>query len=214
MDKRTGLPDIRRLPAEGLRHGPGRRQEGLRPVAGEGRRARAYGRNHFGQSCLLARRLVEQGVPFITINMDGWDTHTDNFGAMKNLLPMLDKGFAALMEDLAERGLLQSTIVLWYGEFGRTPKIDWSPPVERRPAPLPLCLFGRGRRRRIQRRHGRRLQRRQGRASQGAARLSLGPRGQHLQAAGHRSRRPASASARLRRPRSRWPKGDRPTAAC
>ena len=87
-----------------------------------------YGRNHFGQCCLLARRLVESGVPFITINMGGWDTHTDNFGAMKNLLPVLDKGFATLLEDLAARGLLASTLVFWYGEFGRTPKVDWAPP--------------------------------------------------------------------------------------
>jgi hypothetical protein len=87
-----------------------------------------YGRNHFGQSCLLARRLVEHGVPFITINMGGWDTHTDNFAAMKGLLPVLDKGFAALLEDLAQRGLLQSTVVVWYGEFGRTPKVDWNEP--------------------------------------------------------------------------------------
>jgi hypothetical protein len=87
-----------------------------------------YGRNHFGQCCLLARRLVEAGVPFITVNMGGWDTHTDNFGEMKKLLPVLDKGFSTLLEDLAQRGLLQSTIVVWYGEFGRTPKVDWNPP--------------------------------------------------------------------------------------
>jgi len=82
-----------------------------------------YGRNQFGQSCLLARRLVERGVPFITINSGGWDTHRDNFGRMKVLLPPLDQGFSALLEDLAQRGLLDSTIVTWYGEFGRTPKI-------------------------------------------------------------------------------------------
>jgi Protein of unknown function (DUF1501) len=87
-----------------------------------------YGRNTFGQSCLLARRLVENGVPFITINMGGWDTHTDNFGAMKQLLPVLDAGFSTLIDDLATRGLLDSTIVVWYGEFGRTPKVDWVAP--------------------------------------------------------------------------------------
>ena len=63
-----------------------------------------YGRNHFGQCCLVARRLVENDVPFITINMGGWDTHTDNFGAMKKLLPVLDAGFATLLEDLAAAG--------------------------------------------------------------------------------------------------------------
>jgi uncharacterized protein (DUF1501 family) len=87
-----------------------------------------YGRTHFGQSCLLARRLVEHGVPFITVNMGGWDTHKSNFEAMKRLLPMLDKGFAALLEDLQQRGLLDSTIVTWGGEFGRTPKIATEAP--------------------------------------------------------------------------------------
>jgi len=87
-----------------------------------------YGRNRFGQSCLLARRLVERGVPFITINSGGWDTHRDNFGRMKVLLPPLDQGFFALLEDLAQRGLLESTIVTWFGEFGRTPKIAQGPP--------------------------------------------------------------------------------------
>ncbi len=66
-----------------------------------------YGRNNFGQSCLLARRLVEQGVPFITVNMGGWDTHKENFAAMNRLCPMLDSGFATLLEDLAQRGLLE-----------------------------------------------------------------------------------------------------------
>ncbi len=82
-----------------------------------------YGRNRFGQSCLLARRLVERGVPFVTVNSGGWDTHRDNFGRMKVLLPPLDQGFSALLEDLARTGLLDSTIVAWFGEFGRTPKI-------------------------------------------------------------------------------------------
>jgi hypothetical protein len=87
-----------------------------------------YGRNVWGQSFLLARRLVEHGVPFITINWGGWDTHRDNFGRMKVLLPPLDQAFSALLEDLAQRGLLDSTMVTWFGEFGRTPKIDVKPP--------------------------------------------------------------------------------------
>ncbi len=82
-----------------------------------------YGRNQFGQSCLLARRLVEAGVPFITINDGGWDTHKDNFDIMKKKLPIQDQGFSALLEDLAQRGLLPSTVVTWYGEFGRTPRV-------------------------------------------------------------------------------------------
>lgn len=98
-----------------------------------------YGRNIFGQSCLLARRLVEQGVLFITINWGPWDTHTDNFGAMKSVLPVFDKGFSSLMEELAQRGLLESTIVLWYGEFGRTPRIDWAPPWNGGRHHYPLC---------------------------------------------------------------------------
>ncbi len=98
-----------------------------------------YGRNFFGQSCLLARRLVEQGVPFITVNWGWWDTHTDNFGAVKTNLPIFDQGFASLMEDLAQRGLLESTLVLWYGEFGRTPKIDWAPPWNGGRHHYPLC---------------------------------------------------------------------------
>ncbi|MGA2271540.1 MAG: DUF1501 domain-containing protein [Bryobacteraceae bacterium] len=82
-----------------------------------------YGRNQFGQSCLLARRLVEAGVPFITINDGGWDTHKQNFETMRKKLPIQDAAFSALLEDLAQRGLLASTIVTWYGEFGRTPRV-------------------------------------------------------------------------------------------
>lgn len=87
-----------------------------------------YGRNHFGQCCLAARRLVEQGVPFIRVNHGGWDTHKDNFPAMKRMLPILDAGFSTLLDDLAQRGLLASTIVVWIGEFGRTPKVQAEPP--------------------------------------------------------------------------------------
>jgi hypothetical protein len=87
-----------------------------------------YGRTKFGQSCLVARRLVERGVPYITINSPGWDTHKENFQAMRRLCPDLDKGFSALLQDLSDRGLLDSTIVWWGGEFGRTPKIQWEPP--------------------------------------------------------------------------------------
>lgn len=87
-----------------------------------------YGKTKFGQSCLVARRLVERGVPYVTINFEGWDTHKGNFQAMQRKLPELDKGFATLLQDLAERGLLDSTIVWWGGEFGRTPKIAWEAP--------------------------------------------------------------------------------------
>lgn len=87
-----------------------------------------YGRNTFGQSCLAARRLVERGVPYVTINYKGWDTHKQNFQAMRRNLPELDKGMATLLQDLSDRGLLDSTVIWWGGEFGRTPKIQWEPP--------------------------------------------------------------------------------------
>ena len=87
-----------------------------------------YGRNKFGQSCLMARRLVEKGVPYVTINYNGWDTHKDNFATLRRKLPELDKGLATLLEDLDGRGLLASTIVWCGGEFGRTPKVDWAAP--------------------------------------------------------------------------------------
>jgi hypothetical protein len=87
-----------------------------------------YGRNTFGQSCLMARRLVEKGVPYITINYKGWDTHKQHFQTMGRKLPELDKGLATLLEDLAQRGLLDSTIVWVSGEFGRTPKVQWDAP--------------------------------------------------------------------------------------
>ncbi|MGB7582595.1 MAG: DUF1501 domain-containing protein [Sedimentisphaerales bacterium] len=87
-----------------------------------------YGRNKFGQSCLMARRLVEIGVPYITVDSRGWDTHKQNFETMRRKLPELDKGMATLLQDLSDRGLLDSTIVIWMGEFGRTPKIQWESP--------------------------------------------------------------------------------------
>ncbi|MCX8140970.1 MAG: DUF1501 domain-containing protein [Gemmataceae bacterium] len=88
-----------------------------------------YGRHTFGQSCLLARRLIEAGVPFVCVHWpnDGaffWDTHGDNFRSLKHrLMPPADQGTAALLEDLHARGLLSQTLVVWTGEFGRTPKI-------------------------------------------------------------------------------------------
>jgi uncharacterized protein (DUF1501 family) len=88
-----------------------------------------YGRNTFGQSCLMARRLVEHGVPYVTINfIGGWDTHKQNFQTMRRRLPEMDKGMATLLQDLADRRLLDSTIVWWSGEFGRTPKVQWEAP--------------------------------------------------------------------------------------
>ena len=87
-----------------------------------------YGRNTFGQSCLMARRLVENGVPYVTINYKGWDTHKQHFQIMNQKLPEMDAGMAALLSDLADHGLLDSTIIWWSGEFGRGPKVQWEPP--------------------------------------------------------------------------------------
>jgi uncharacterized protein (DUF1501 family) len=83
-----------------------------------------YGRNVFGQGCLLARRLVERGVPFVEVTLDNWDTHNENFTAVKGLCATLDPAWATLLRDLQERGLLDTTMVVWMGEFGRTPKIN------------------------------------------------------------------------------------------
>ncbi|MGD9419562.1 MAG: DUF1501 domain-containing protein [Verrucomicrobiota bacterium JB025] len=88
-----------------------------------------YGRHTFGQECLAARRMVEAGVPFITINYPGgWDTHKNHFAQMRKQCPELDQGLAALLGDLKARGLLESTIVWCSGEFGRGPRVDWQPP--------------------------------------------------------------------------------------
>jgi hypothetical protein len=83
-----------------------------------------YGRSLFGQGCLLARRLVERGVPFVEVTLNGWDTHDNNFDQVKSLCGVLDPAWATLLEDLSERGLLDSTLVVWMGEFGRTPGIN------------------------------------------------------------------------------------------
>ena len=83
-----------------------------------------FGRDSFGQRCLLARRLVEAGVPFTTVYDGGWDSHSNLFGALGTRLPKWDNSVATLIEDLDERGLLDSTLVIALGEFGRTPKIS------------------------------------------------------------------------------------------
>ena len=87
-----------------------------------------YGKSRLGQSCLVARRLVEAGVPFVNVRMTGWDTHKKHFQKMNTMLPDLDKALSALIADLDARGLLDSTIVLCGGEFGRTPAVLWEAP--------------------------------------------------------------------------------------
>lgn len=84
-----------------------------------------YGRHRFGQSCLLARRLIESGVRFVTVSDGGWDTHADNFNTLKkHRIPPLDQAVPELLIDLEERGLLGTTLVVWMTDFGRTPKIN------------------------------------------------------------------------------------------
>jgi hypothetical protein len=90
-----------------------------------------YGRNLFGQGCLLARRLMERGVPFVEVSLGqlngigpGWDTHGNNFETVRQLSGVLDTAWASLLEDLKANGLLDTTLVVWMGEFGRTPKIN------------------------------------------------------------------------------------------
>jgi len=88
-----------------------------------------YGRFTFGQDCLAARRMVEAGVPYVVINYPGgWDTHSNHFATMRRQCPQLDQGLAALLADLKDRGLLDTTIVWVTGEFGRSPKVDYQPP--------------------------------------------------------------------------------------
>ncbi|MDR1960528.1 MAG: DUF1501 domain-containing protein [Planctomycetaceae bacterium] len=87
-----------------------------------------YGRNWFGQSCLTARRLVQKGVPYITINYRGWDTHKRHFETLGRRQAEWDRGLSTLLKELGHLGLLETTIVWWGGEFGRTPKIGWDSP--------------------------------------------------------------------------------------
>jgi hypothetical protein len=83
-----------------------------------------YGNSGFGRGCLMARRLVEVGVPFVEVSMGGWDLHQNCFTTLETKLPELDKAMSALVEDLSQRGLLENTVILWMGEFGRTPRIN------------------------------------------------------------------------------------------
>lgn len=111
----------------------------------------AYGRGRFGQGCLMARRLIERGVSFVEVTLGGfggdgmsWDTHQGNFAAVKNLSAELDAGWGTLMQELAERGLLESTTILWMGEFGRTPKINPQAGRDHFPAAWTCVLAGGG----------------------------------------------------------------------
>jgi uncharacterized protein (DUF1501 family) len=111
----------------------------------------AYGRGRFGQGCLMARRLIERGVSFVEVSLGelaenriAWDTHQGNFAAVKSLSAELDNGWGTLMEELKDRGLLESTTILWMGEFGRTPKINPQAGRDHFPAAWSCVLAGGG----------------------------------------------------------------------
>jgi hypothetical protein len=104
-----------------------------------------YGRDSWGQSCLLARRLVEAGVTYVTVNLGGWDTHNNNFQELKNrLLPRYDRAIATLIEDLHDRGLDRRVLVLSYGEFGRTPRINPTAGRDHWPGAMSVVFAGGG----------------------------------------------------------------------
>jgi hypothetical protein len=111
----------------------------------------SYGRNLFGQGCLLARRLVERGVPFVEVFLGrvpgafaGWDTHAKNFDSLKALCGVLDPAWGTLLADLKDRGLLASTLVVWMGEFGRTPRINGGAGRDHYPNAWSVVLGGGG----------------------------------------------------------------------
>jgi hypothetical protein len=109
----------------------------------------AYGRSRFGQGCLLARRLVERGVPFVEVTLSAgaegtWDTHLNNFRTVKGMCEVLDPAWSTLLKDLKDRGLFESTLVLWMGEFGRTPVINPNNGRDHFPDAWSVALAGAG----------------------------------------------------------------------
>jgi hypothetical protein len=103
-----------------------------------------YGRSPFGQGCLMARQLIEAGVPFVEVQSSGWDTHGNELPALKKLIPPVDRGTAALLGDLKARGLLERTLVIWMGEFGRMPWINLTAGRDHYPQAFNLFLAGCG----------------------------------------------------------------------
>jgi uncharacterized protein (DUF1501 family) len=126
------------------------RDQGARAfdIANEPAASRAgYGSGRFGDGCLLARRLVETGVSFVEVNLGGWDTHQNNFQRVTQLSAQVDPAMSQLVTDLRERGLLDSTLVIWMGEFGRTPRINQrgaQPGRDHYPRAWSLAMFGGG----------------------------------------------------------------------
>ena len=103
-----------------------------------------YGDTQFGRGCLLARRLVEAGVSFVEVRSNGWDTHFDNFEATRKLSAGVDPAFATLIADLKDRGLLDSTLIVWMGEFGRTPRLNARVGRDHFPRAFSIALAGGG----------------------------------------------------------------------
>ncbi len=105
----------------------------------------AYGRGSFGSGCLMARKLVEAGVTYVEVSLGGWDNHTDIFKTLsKGNLPELDKGMGSLVADLDQRGLLQDTLIVWMGEFGRTPRINQNAGRDHWPRSWSIVMGGGG----------------------------------------------------------------------
>mgnify|MGYP001160602465 FL=1 len=105
---------------------------------------KAYGENDFGKGCLMARRLIETGVKFVEVTLDGWDTHQDNFSRVSNLCKKLDPAFSTLVQDLSRRGMLDRTLVLCMGEFGRTPAINANEGRDHYPDAFTCAIAGGG----------------------------------------------------------------------
>jgi len=105
---------------------------------------KAYGENDFGKGCLMARRLVETGVKFVEVTLDGWDTHQDNFSRVSNLCKKLDPAFSTLVQDLSQRRMLDRTLVLCMGEFGRTPAINANEGRDHYPDAFACAIAGGG----------------------------------------------------------------------
>lgn len=103
-----------------------------------------YGRSAFGQGCLMARRLIEAGVTFVEVQSSGWDTHGNELPTLKKLIPAVDRGTAALLTDLKTRGLLENTLVIWMGEFGRMPQINLTAGRDHYPHAFNVALAGAG----------------------------------------------------------------------
>ena len=103
-----------------------------------------YGTSSFASGCLMARRLVEAGVPFVEVSAGNWDTHQDNFERTGTLCNQVDQPFAFLLEDLRQRGLLEQTLVVWMGEFGRTPRINARSGRDHYPRAYNIALAGAG----------------------------------------------------------------------